>query len=116
MTVVWTWDASEPGAGGSGVCADPDSAARAWMRAHQADAGLVEEASRTIAQSTSKERGRLRNRHVGAARTLARGGGRPRGRWRGARGRPRGRRSARGPCDKGVEGRLPDVMLLRAHR
>lgn len=55
MTVLWTWDASAPGAGGSGVSADPNSAreaARAWMRANQADAGLVEEVQMAVGSGT----------------------------------------------------------------
>ena len=55
MTVLWTWDASTPKAGGSGVSADPNSAreaARAWMRAHQADAGLVEEVQIAVGSGT----------------------------------------------------------------
>jgi hypothetical protein len=42
--LMWTWDASAPGTGGSGVCGDEDQARRAasaWMRAHGAAAGVA---------------------------------------------------------------------------
>ena len=46
MTVLWAWEASAPGVAASGVCGDicqARHAASAWMRAHDADAGLLEE-------------------------------------------------------------------------
>ena len=57
--VMWTWDASAPGAGGSGVCDDEGAARRAaseWMRAHGAAAGVAREvrlavSARTLMQS-----------------------------------------------------------------
>jgi hypothetical protein len=44
--LLWTWDASAPGAGGSGVCEGEHRArcaAAAWMRANGADAGTARE-------------------------------------------------------------------------
>ena len=44
--VMWTWDASAPGAAGSGVCGDEERARRAaseWMRDHGAAAGVARE-------------------------------------------------------------------------
>ena len=46
MTFLWAWEASAPGAAASGVSDDMSRAQRAaswWMRAHGADAGLLEE-------------------------------------------------------------------------
>jgi hypothetical protein len=46
VIVLWTWEASAPGAGGSGVCDDEHQvrrAASAWMRAHGATAGVARE-------------------------------------------------------------------------
>ena len=43
---LWSWESSVPGAAASGVCGDIGRARRAasaWMRAHGADAGLLEE-------------------------------------------------------------------------
>jgi hypothetical protein len=42
--VMWTWDASAPGAAGSGVCSNEERARRAaseWMRDHGAAAGVA---------------------------------------------------------------------------
>jgi len=44
--ILWTWEAAAPGSAGSGVCADQPRARRAagaWMRAHDAVAGRVEQ-------------------------------------------------------------------------
>lgn len=46
MTVLWAWEASAAAAGGTGVCDDEARARRtasAWMRAHGADRGIVEQ-------------------------------------------------------------------------
>lgn len=45
-TLLWSWKASVPGTEGSGVCREVAGAKRAvsqWMRAHEADSGIVEE-------------------------------------------------------------------------
>ena len=52
---MWTWDASAPGAGGSGVCDDEDQARRAasaWMRAHGAAAGVAREVRLAVGART----------------------------------------------------------------
>ena len=52
---MWTWDASGPGAGGSGVCDDEDQARRvasAWMRANGADSGTATEVQLAVGART----------------------------------------------------------------
>jgi DNA-binding CsgD family transcriptional regulator len=46
VTVLWAWEASAAAAGGTGVCGDEARARRAtsaWMRAHGADRGIIEQ-------------------------------------------------------------------------
>ena len=46
MTALWAWEASAPGVAAAGICGDFGQARRAasrWMKAHRADAGLLEE-------------------------------------------------------------------------
>lgn len=55
MTVMWAWEASAPGTAAAGVCDDIDRARRAasrWMRAHGADAALLEEVRLAIGVKT----------------------------------------------------------------
>lgn len=51
MTSLWAWESSAPGAAAAGVCDDMGQARRtasSWMRAHGADAGMLEEVQLTI--------------------------------------------------------------------
>ena len=52
---MWTWEASVPGAGGSGVCDDERQARRAasaWMRAYGAAAGVAREVRLAVGART----------------------------------------------------------------
>jgi hypothetical protein len=68
VTVMWTWDASGPGAAASGVCGEAGDAQRAaseWMRANGADSGLVEQVRLALGAG-----GNLATRHEPTGVTL----------------------------------------------